>query len=484
MHANGLKKYTNGEKIMKSIIISSNSSGGGKTTVTVGLMKALMKIGFDVQGYKIGPDYIDTAFHALITKKPSINLDLFLMGEDGTKEAFLNGKGDLGVVEGVMGLYDGIGINSQYSTAHLAKFLSLPVILIINPKAQSATLGAEIQGLLNYCDEYVKDVNVKGIILNNITESYYNLLKLVIETITKIKVYGYIPKDTNMSLESRHLGLIQAGEIENLEQKIEICSEYILNNVDIKALIEDFIEADIKQDKLKKDSNYLSLNLKIGVAKDLAFSFYYSENLDLLSKYGQVVYFSPLKDKVLPNDLDFLYIGGGYPEVFAKQLSENKTMLQSIRKALEAGMPCYAECGGLMYLTEGIIPFNDDKIYSTVGFLKGYSYLTNKLQNFGYAQINIDIENSILPIGMKINCHEFHKSRVNLDEKHIYKIIKTTYNNEQKQWNCGYIKKNTLAAYAHVHFFNNKSFLINLLNVANKYKLNNISSGVKNEIKI
>ncbi len=455
---------------MKSIVISSNSSGGGKTTITVGIMKALMKSGYDVQGYKVGPDYIDPAFHSFITKKPSRNLDLFLMGEEGVKEAYSRGNGDLGVIEGVMGLYDGKGIDSQYSTAHVAKILSLPIVLIISPKAQCATLGAEIQGLLNYCDEFVKDVNIKGVILNNITESYYSILKLVIETIAKIKVYGYIPKDENLSLESRHLGLVQAAEIEDLEKKIDICSKYILKNVNIDALIEDFREADIINKGCKQESEYKNFNLNIGVAKDLAFNFYYTENIEMLAQYGQIVYFSPLTDTELPKELDLLYLGGGYPEVFANKLSENKLMLKSIKESLEAGMPCYAECGGLMYLTEGIILSNEDKIYNTVGFFKGYSYLTKMLQNFGYAEISIDEENHLIPEGMKINCHEFHKSKVILENESIYKVKKTTYSNEIKHWNCGYIKNNTLAGYAHIHFFNNMNFLKGLLDIAINYK--------------
>ncbi|MEG0773062.1 cobyrinate a,c-diamide synthase [Clostridium sp.] len=480
---------------MKSIVISSNSSGGGKTTTTVGLMRALMKMNYDVQGYKVGPDYIDTAFHSFITKKPSRNLDLFLIGEEGVMEVYSRGTGDLGVIEGVMGLYDGKGINSKYSTAHVAKVLDLPVVLVLSPKAQSATLGAEIQGLLNYCDEFVKDVNIKGIILNNISPSYYNLLKLVIENCTSLKVYGYIPKDERLSLESRHLGLVQAGEIGDLENKIEICSEYILKNVDVKSLLEDFKENHVI-DKYKEQIipnekhlkpiafseeratigdkkgkfNMKNHNLRIGVAKDVAFSFYYRENLELLSEIGEVVYFSPLLDEKLPEDLEFLYIGGGYPEVFVKELSQNKSMLSSIKEALEQGLPCYAECGGLMYLTEGIAPMNEEMIYETVGFFKGYSYLTKMLQNFGYAEILIDKENSLVTQGNKINCHEFHKSKVNLEETPVYKVEKTTYNNEVKQWSCGYVKNNTLAGYGHVHFFNNMEFFREMINKVLQYK--------------
>ena len=186
---------------MKGLVISSNSSGGGKTTITLGIMKALMKKGFDVQGYKVGPDYIDPAFHSHITGKASRNLDLFLMGEEGVKASFSRGTGDLGIVEGVMGLYDGKGIDSQYSTAHVSKVLNLPILLVITPKAQSATLCAELNGLLNF-----EKVNVAGVVFNNISENYYKLLKAAVEKNCNTKVFGYVPKNEKLSLKSRHLG--------------------------------------------------------------------------------------------------------------------------------------------------------------------------------------------------------------------------------------------------------------------------------------
>lgn len=442
---------------MKGIVISSNCSGGGKTTITLGIMKALMKLGFDVQGYKVGPDYIDPAFHSTITKKPSRNLDLFLMGEEGVKAAFSRGYGDMAVIEGVMGLFDGKGIDSRFSTAHVAKTLELPIILILSPKAASATLAAEIQGLLNYCDEWVKKPNVKGVILNNISSSYYNLLKLIIETHCNIKVYGYIPKDEEISLKSRHLGLIQCSEVEDIEYKINKCSEHILSNVNMDELISTFSEVK----KYEDDFHIENKNLKIAVAKDEAFSFYYTENLELLKEAGEIVYFSPLHDKKLPDNIDFLYLGGGYPEVFIKELSNNTSMLKSIKSELNNGLKCYAECGGLMYLTESISTL-DGKEFNTVGFFKGKSIMTTRLQNFGYCAINID-EKSPLLKDLSINAHEFHKSKVELDENYIYNLTKNSYDGSIKNWNCGYVKDNTLGAYGHIHFFGNINFLKELL---------------------
>ncbi|GAA0179471.1 cobyrinate a,c-diamide synthase [Clostridium sediminicola] len=433
---------------MKSLLISSNSSGGGKTTVTIGLMKALMNRGYKVQGFKAGPDYIDPAFHSHVLQNKSRNLDLFLMGEEGVKASFARGEGDLAVIEGVMGLYDGKGITSEYSTAHLAKTLDVPVVLVLSPKAVSNTLCAEILGIINY-----SDVKIAGVILTNIAAGYYKLLKIAIEKNCGIKVFGYVPKNEELVLGSRHLGLIQSSEIEDLDSKIELCARLIEEHVDLDGLIEIFQDKSFHNEDFKLQNK----DIKIGVAYDKAFSFYYKENLELLSEAGEIVFFSPLNDKELPKDIDFLYIGGGYPEVFIEELSRNKSMLKSIKEALEEGLHCYAECGGLMYLTEAI------EGHETVGFFKGEAHMTKRLQNFGYSDIEVVNENHLLPTGLKIRTHEFHKSYVDLKENSVYKLEKVNYEGILKTWECGYVKKNTVAAYGHVHFFSNVEFIRELI---------------------
>lgn len=433
---------------MKSIIISSNESGGGKTTVTLGLLKALKDMGYKVQSYKVGPDYIDPDFHEYITKVPARNLDLYLMGKEGVKASFSRGIGDVGIVEGVMGLYDGKGISTEYSTSHVAKTLNLPIILVLSPKGKSVTICAEINGIKDF-----ENANIAGIILNNITENYYKLLKIEIEKYCNIEVLGYVPKCEELMLKSRHLGLVQSSEIEELDKKIDICGKLIMENVDIKKLLELSVTA-----KEYSDGFHLkNRKIKIAVAYDKAFSFYYRENLELLEELGEVTYFSPLRDRELKGDVDFIYLGGGYPEVFIEELSNNKTMLKSIKVALENGVRCYAECGGLMYLTKNIDGMD------TVGFFNGSSSMTKRLQNFGYAEIQVSNENNILQKGFNINCHEFHKSKVELMEETIYEVTKDNYDGTKKNWNCGYVKKNTLAAYGHVHFFGNMNMLLSLV---------------------
>lgn len=426
---------------MKTMIISSNCSGGGKTTFTLGLMKALKNRNYDVQGYKVGPDYIDTGFHTEITEKVSRNLDLHIMGEEGVRASFSRGKGDLAVVEGVMGLYDGKGLDEECSTYSVSKVLdNSPIILVITPKAQSVTLCAEINGIKNF-----RNANIVGVVLNCVSESSYNLLKPAIEMHCGLKVFGYVPKDDELKLESRHLGLVQSVEVGDLNKKINYLSELIEKYINLDEIIESF------KDVRKFEDNYHlnKINKKIAIAYDEAFRFYYKENLELLEEAGEVVYFSPLRDKKLPENIDFLYLGGGYPEVFKEQLSKNTDMLNNIKEALENGLKCYAECGGLMYLTENIDNVN------MVGFFKGNSEMTKRLNRFGYATL---VFNNI-----EINCHEFHKSKVNSNENTVYEVNKTTYTGDKISWNCGYKKKNTLAGYPHIHFFGNIEFIKELL---------------------
>ena len=446
---------------MKSIIIASNSSGGGKTTFTLGLMKALKNRNLEVQGYKVGPDYIDPAFHKEVTKKASRNLDTFLMGEEGTIKSYLKGNGDVGIIEGVMGLYDGIGASEKGSTYEISKlFGNMPIILILSPKGQSTSLCAEINGFKNY-----RNANIVGVVLNSVSEKYYNLLKYAIEQNCETKVFGYIPKEKKISLRSRHLGLVQSMEILNLEEKLDICGKLIGEYVDLDGIINEMRGLEVNSESKKEVENkFYNKTLRIGIALDKAFSFYYKDNLEMLEQFGEIIYFSPIKDKTLPEKLDFLYIGGGYPEVFKMELEDNYSMRNSIKDALDDGLRCYAECGGLMYLTKSI----DGS--QMVGFFDGESIMTNKLQRFGYCKVKIDKkcfdEQLEIEQDFEITAHEFHKSQVNLNEKNVYEVEKTQYDGEIIKWQCGYLKKNTLAGYAHINFLGNMKLLKALVNLS------------------
>ncbi|HHX62433.1 MAG TPA: cobyrinate a,c-diamide synthase, partial [Epulopiscium sp.] len=421
---------------------------GGKTTLTMGIMKALCNRQYKVQGYKVGPDYIDPGFHSFICGVDSRNLDTHLMGEEGVKASFSRGKGDIAIVEGVMGFYDGMGLGTQCSTAHLARIIDLPVVLVLSPKAQMATLFAQINGILAY-----EKNNIVGVILNNISESYYEKLKIGIEEKCRIKVFGYLPKDPKVEIGSRSLGLIQTSEIKDLEEKIEYLAGQIEKYVDMEKLISCMGQGLDFQDPFQLERK----GRKIAVARDQAFNFYYKENLELLEQIGEVTYFSPLKDEKLPENLDFLYIGGGYPETFAQELSSNHSLLKDIKEKLNQGLRCYAESGGFLYLTSGT------KEYPMVGFFEGEFQVTKRLQNFGYAKLTVSKENPLLPRGLKMNCQQFHRSSVTLKEPRIYCIEKDQYAGSEKSWTCGYQKKNTIGTYAYTHFFGNIEMFRKLL---------------------
>ena len=432
---------------MKSIIISSNTSGGGKTTLTLGLMKALKNKGYKVQGYKVGPDYIDTAFHSDVTGNPSRNLDVFLTGEEEVKRSYLKGEGDIGIIEGVMGLYDGKGIDEKGSTFHISKILdNAPIILVLSPKASTVTLAAEINGLINF-----RNVNIAGVIFSNISKIYYELLKQIVETNCKLEVFGHLPKDEKIKLESRHLGLVQSVEVNDILEKIDICANLIEEHIDLKRLTESFKELEVNVvDKyhIKYEAKLNNKKFRIAIAYDEAFRFYYKDNLELFEEIGEVVYFSPMRDKVLPKDIDFLYLGGGYPEVYKEKLQSNKSMRESIRNVLENGLRCYGECGGLMYLTHSIDG------YEMVGFFNGVAEMTKSLQRFGYATVTCTIDES----EYMVNCHEFHKSNVSVSDETIFNVIKENYQGNKITWNCGYKKKNTIAGYPHINFRGNMEF--------------------------
>lgn len=428
---------------MKRIIISSNCSGGGKTTVTLGIMKALTKRGLKVQGYKVGPDYIDKEFHKLATGIDSRNLDMFLMGKSGVSYSLSKGCGDISIIEGVMGLYDGKGLDEEFSTYHLSKeFNHIPIILVMTPKAQSLTICAEINGIKNF-----KGANIKGVIFNKVSEKYYNLLKELVNKNCDVDVLGYIPKDESISLKSRHLGLVQSIETEKISEVLDKCSDLVNKYIKLEKIIDYAKDISIENKKLEIKKR----DIKIAVAYDKAFNFYYKENLEILESIGEVVYFSPLNDKELPKDIDFLYIGGGYPEVFKNELSNNKSMLKSIRESLNKGLKCYAECGGFMYLNKSIEGFD------MVNFFNSEVVMTNSLQNFGYAVLK----------GFKndINIHEFHKSKCIGNRENIFDIEKTDVLGNKINWKCGYKKNNTIAQYPHIHFYKNLDFLDNILDL-------------------
>lgn len=425
---------------MKGIVIAAPNSGSGKTIVTLGIIKTLKDLKYTVFPCKVGPDYIDTAFLRRISGQEAQNLDSFLQGKE--YKILINKDLDLCIIEGVMGYFDGIYNTFENSTYSIAKDLNLNAILVYAPKGEMFSVVPKIQGMVNFAP------NIKGIIFNRVSKNYFKLLKEIVEKYVGIKVLGFIEESKYLEINSRHLGLIQSVEVEDLEEKIEKVSHEIKKNVDLDEFL-----------KLTKEINVFSpmtltkTNFKAAIALDRAFSFYYRENIDILNSLFEVEFFSPIKDKVLP-DADFVYIGGGYPEIFKEELSANKKMLMSIRDFVEGGGFLFAECGGLMYLTEKI----DDRYM--VGIFKGETYMTDKLQNFGYVEVEIGRDCVIGYKGDKFTGHEFHKSVVNLKHEKILRVKKAMGN---RITDCGYQYKNAFAMYPHVSFFGSFNIVKNIL---------------------
>ena len=430
---------------MRKVVLAGTSSDVGKTTITIGLLKALTMRGLEVNAFKSGPDYIDPMFHRFVTQNQSINLDLYLMGEKGVKHAFSkHSKGDISIIEGVMGLYDGVSKDGKEisSTALLAKTIDAPVILIIDGSGVSTSAAAQVLGYKNFD----KDLDLIGVIVNKVHgEKHYELIKRPIEKFAGIKCLGYLSKNAEIALESQHLGLIPSKEVDALSEKIEILGKAISESVDLDALVElsERNSESISLDYYKKNEKEI---YRLAIAKDKAFNFYYQDNLDYFEDNGvELIEFSPLKSKNLPANIDGIYFGGGFPEKFARTLSDNKALMKAIKNFAEQGGMIYGECGGLMYLSKGIVDF-DGKKYPMTGILDLEVEMTDRLQHFGYVEVDYHLT--------KFRAHEFHRSRVIKNNNQVvYKINK--FSKPINVWDGGYTYKNVLAGYPHVHFYSN-----------------------------
>ena len=447
---------------MKKLLIAGTSSGVGKTTITLGIMQALMNRGLLVQPFKVGPDYIDTAYHTHITKKASRNLDAYMLSDDLLKYLFnkASSHAEISVVEGVMGLYDGYGTDiNACSSSYIAKTLKLPVILVIDGKAMAASAAAMVLGY-KLIDQ---DVALKGVIVNNVkTDSHFQLIKGAVEKYTGVEVLGYFPPHQDFSLPSRHLGLIPSQEIEALEDKFKHLGEEISQSIDLDRLMALCESEEVSSDFRLKFPDMRGKTLAL--AYDKAFNFYYEDNLELLKEIGlQIQTFSPLKDQVLPK-CDYIYIGGGFPEIFAKELEANKGMRKALKEAYQKDVPIYAECGGLMYLGESLTTLDNEQ-YEMVGLFKGKSIMTEGLKNFGYCEGEALEATLLSQRGEVLKGHEFHHSRFETEETPAYKMTKQREQKMIATWEGGYSKGKTLASYLHIHFYTNLNALKHFLGV-------------------
>jgi cobyrinic acid a,c-diamide synthase len=430
------------------ILIAGTNSGCGKTTVTCAILQALVNRKLRVGAFKCGPDYIDPMFHSRIIGTKSANLDLFFLEENTAKYLLARNADGCGVsvIEGVMGYYDGMGMaGTKASSYEVAAVTSTPVVLVVNAKGASLSVLAAIHGFLTFCP----DSRIRGVILNQCSPMTYGaLVKEILNRFGgRVQPLGYLPKMADCALESRHLGLVTAAEVKDLKKKMSLLSEQAEKTVDVDGLLRLAEQAEeICYEPV--ELSHSAAPVRIAVAKDNAFCFYYEDSLQALRDMGaQLVEFSPLVDAALPKGIHGLYLGGGYPELYAKQLSGNKSMRESIRTALENKLPCIAECGGFMYLTQSIAG------EPMVGFLPGECYDNGKLTRFGYVTLKAREDNLLCKAQEEIRGHEFHHWDVT-EPGSSFRAIKST----GKCWDCVVANDHLYAGYPHFHFYANPAF--------------------------
>ncbi|WP_160723290.1 cobyrinate a,c-diamide synthase [Bacillus sp. USDA818B3_A] len=432
----------------RRLVIAGTGSGVGKTTLTIGLMSALIKKGYIVQGFKCGPDYIDPTYHTAVTGRPGRNIDSWMLESEIVKEIVYRGsKGaDISIIEGVMGFFDGHNpLNNTGSTAEISMITESPVILVVNCDNMARSAAAIVKGF----QEFLQGTNIVGVIVNQVgSEGHFQIVKSAIEQECKISVLGYLKMEHDLSIPERHLGLIPSVERGDLTSYFDRLGDLVLETVDVQSLF-----GLAKAPALKiKESQFIrkeKLKVRIAVARDSAFNFYYQENLDMLEAFGaELVEFSPLKGEKLPDHVNGLYIGGGFPEEFAAKLAEQRDVKYSIRTRIENGLPTLAECGGFMYLTNSL-ETTDRKRYEMVGIIPGEVKMQPQLAAIGYREITGVEGNYLLAPNLKAKGHEFHYSTF-LPKKeghHAYQIKGMRGLTEE-----GYMKGNLIAGYTHFHF--------------------------------
>jgi cobyrinic acid a,c-diamide synthase len=424
------------KSMIPAFLIAGTHSGVGKTTVTLGLMAALRARGLVVQPFKVGPDFIDTSHHTAVCGRPSRNLDPFMMGEEGVRRSFCSALqgADVAVVEGVMGLFDGMDGTDVSSSAQVAKILDLSVLLVINVHGMSRSAAAMEKGFA----EFDTDVRLAGTVLNRVgSERHLAMLKSCLER----PIFAALPREREMEMKSRHLGLVMGFEKEHDVAALAALLEK-------HAAIDEILRLRSLSSPAQEGKANAKKSVRIGIARDEAFCFYYYENLCELERRGaDLVFFSPLED-ALP-DVDGLYIGGGYPELHAEKL-EAAVARRQIKRASEDGMPIYGECGGLMYLGRAIEM--ETGTFRMVGALPGTTVMTKRLAALGYAQAEAVAQNPVVGIGKTLRGHEFHYSHFDSDRDARFAYRLCRGKGIRDGWD-GLVEHNTLGGYLHAHFY-------------------------------
>ncbi len=456
---------------MKAVVVAGVTSGVGKTTLATGLMGALVKRGLKVQPFKTGPDYIDPTYHTMVTGVCSRNLDTWLLSPDIIIELFNRAVGgkDIAVIEGVMGLYDGrSSTNEEGSTAELAKLLEAPVVLVVDSRKGARSLAAVVAG---YRD-FDPSLRLEGVILNGIgSDGHLSVCREAIEHYTGVPVLGYLPRNKELTLPERHLGLVPTVEGGVNEDTLERLVAQCETTLDIPRILRVSESADFPKTAARLfPPAPVAAVARIAVARDKAFSFYYQDSLDLLEARGaEIVSFSPLEDSGLPPDIAGIYIGGGFPELYAADLAANTPMKEAIRLAAKRGMPLYAECGGLMYLGKSIGDFQGNE-FTMVEAIPVTSQIKSPRLSLGYRTVQALRDGPLLRRGETVRGHEFHWSvlRNGSEGANAYRIT------ERGDGIEGFQKQNLLASYIHLHMGSlpgmASRFIENCRNFQDKFK--------------
>lgn len=433
------------------LVIAAPASGSGKTLLTCGLLSALVQSGIKTAAFKCGPDYIDPMFHETVLGTPSKNLDTFFTDEEMTRQLFLEDavRAEISVVEGVMGFYDGLGgISDQASTWNVAKAIQAPVIFVADASRSSLSVLAMIRGFM----EFRKDSMIRGVIFNRMSPGRYPAIKKLTEESLGIRVCGYIPRLPEFHLESRHLGLVMPGELQDLKKQMARLGQQCRTTLDL-SLLKNIAGSAPDLEEKKIDFNiqrqeYVSKPV-IAVAKDEAFSFYYKDNLRLLEKMGaRLLPFSPLHDREVPEEADALLLGGGYPELYADALAGNCSMRRSVREHLLQGMPCMAECGGFLYLLQKLED-QEGSVYPMVGLYPGKSRYTGRLTRFGYVTVTARKGDALLKREERIRAHEFHYMDTDGNGKDLLAVKPVS----ERSWECGHLSGVSYAGFPHLYLY-------------------------------
>lgn len=429
---------------MIQFLLAAPRSGSGKTTMTCALLMALKRRGCAPCAFKSGPDYIDPMFHRAVLGVESRSLDLFFSAPETVRTLYARGAAGHGaaVCEGAMGFYDGLGgVSDRASAWHLADTLGLPVLLVVEPKGQSLTLAAELKGLVNFRTPS----HIAGILLNNCTARMHALLAPMLEEETGLPVLGFLPKLPEAVIGSRHLGLYTAAEVENLQQKLALLADAAEEHIDWPRLL---ALCEKEPPALPVQPETPPARVRIAVAQDEAFCFTYAETLEAFRDAGaEVVFFSPLRDTALPENIGGLYLPGGYPELHARELSENTSLLREIKQKIESGLPTAAECGGFLYLGQSLTDA-EGQSWPMAGVLPGEAKDTGRLVRFGYAALSADSDSMLFRAGESFPIHEFHHwdSTANGTALAAKKPVGGA------AWRCGFIDEHFYAGFPHLYW--------------------------------